>query len=358
MRNDVASVTAVVSSNLNRLAAHLAADPQTPGHRWQTVPAAVIIIAVAFTARLYPMLRGGGLYGLGNYDDGVYYAAAAMLTEGRLPYRDYLLLQPPGIAILLAPFAAIGSILGDPIGLLVGRLAWMALGAANALLVGLLLLPVSRRAALLGGATYAVFFPAVYSEHTVLLKAPATTALLISLLLCRPTGRSPRPGLVRLALAGAILGAAASIKIWGVVPVLVMVVWLTPLPTRRPGLSGCCGCCVRRHLPAVLVRPNVADGCHRPAWPWRVQHPAVGANHRHRRIVAVGQRVPSSVRCSRAGDRRGLHRGHADLRADPAVRSAPSRLGRHAPADPNMVPPLFGVGRGTGGLGHRWERTC
>jgi len=235
-----------------------AASVEALGRRWQTVLAAVTIFAVAFTARLYPMLRGGGLYGLGNYDDGVYYAAAAMLTEGRLPYRDYLLLQPPSIAILLAPFAAIGSILGDPIGLLVGRLAWMALGAVNALLVGLLLLPVSRRAALLGGATYAVFFPAVYSEHTVLLEAPATTALLISLLLCRPTGRSPRPGLVRLALAGAILGVAASIKIWGVVPVLVIVVWLVVTHSLRGALvylGAAAAACAAICLPFFLAAP-------------------------------------------------------------------------------------------------------
>ena len=45
------------------------------------------------------------MYGLGNYDDGVYYSAATALVHGQLPYRDFLLLQPPGIAVLLAPFA-------------------------------------------------------------------------------------------------------------------------------------------------------------------------------------------------------------------------------------------------------------
>jgi alpha-1,2-mannosyltransferase len=229
------------------------------GRRPETLLAAVIIFATAFAARLYPMLRGGGLFGLGNHDDGVYYAAAAMLTEGLLPYRDYLLLQPPGIAIALIPSAVIGAILGDPIGLLVGRLGWMALGAMNALLVAYLLLPVSRRAALLGGAIYAVFYPAVYSEHTVLLEAPATTALLISLLLLRPTGCGPQPRLFRLALAGAVLGAAVSIKIWGVVPVLVVVAWLVVTYSLRGALiylGAAAATCAAICLPFFAAAPG------------------------------------------------------------------------------------------------------
>jgi alpha-1,2-mannosyltransferase len=257
VNNAVSAVAAVVRSNSNGRAGRFSVDQHRP-RRWQTVLAAVIIFLTAFVARLYPMLRGGGLYGLGNYDDGVYYAAAAMLTEGLMPYRDFLLLQPPGMAIALAPFALIGSIFGDPIGMLVGRLGWMVLGAVNALLVARLLLPISRRAALLGGAIYAVFYPAVYSEHTVLLEAPATTALLISLLLCRPTG-GPKPGLVRLAMAGAVLGAAASIKIWGVVPVLVILVWLMITHSVRGALSylgAAAAACAVICLPFFLTAPG------------------------------------------------------------------------------------------------------
>jgi alpha-1,2-mannosyltransferase len=258
VNNAVTAVAAVVRSKSNGRAGRLSIDQPQP-RRWQTVLAAVIISLTAFAARLYPMLRGGGLFGLGNYDDGVYYAAAALLTEGLMPYRDFLLLQPPGIAIALAPFAAIGSIFGDPIGMLVGRLGWMVLGAVNALLVARLLLPVSRRAALLGGVIYAVFYPAIYSEHTVLLEVPATTALLISLVLCRPTGDGPKPGLVRLAVAGAVLGAAASIKIWGVVPVLVIVVWLMITHSLRGALvylGAAAAACAVICLPFFLAAPG------------------------------------------------------------------------------------------------------
>jgi alpha-1,2-mannosyltransferase len=66
---------------------------------------AIAIAATAFLFRLVPVLRGGGLYGLGNYDDGVYYAAGTGIAHGLLPYRDFLLLHPPGVPLLLTPFA-------------------------------------------------------------------------------------------------------------------------------------------------------------------------------------------------------------------------------------------------------------
>jgi hypothetical protein len=58
---------------------------------------AIALGAIAFAVRLIPVLRGGGLFGFGNYDDGVYYAAATGLVHGRLPYQDFLLLHPPGM---------------------------------------------------------------------------------------------------------------------------------------------------------------------------------------------------------------------------------------------------------------------
>jgi hypothetical protein len=36
----------------------------------------IVAFGVALAARLVPLLRGGGLYALGNYDDGVHFAAA------------------------------------------------------------------------------------------------------------------------------------------------------------------------------------------------------------------------------------------------------------------------------------------
>ena len=192
----------------------------------EKVLAVVVIFAVAFLARLLPTLRGGGLFGMHFYDDSVHYAAAVGLVNGRMPYRDFLLLHPPGIVVALAPFAAVGDWLGDPEGFATARLAFMVLGAVNALLVSRFLRPVGAFAAWLGGLTYALFWPAIYSEHTVLLEGPANTCLLIALILVIPVVREAAPSTARLLIGGGLLGFALSIKIWGVVPILLLFGWL------------------------------------------------------------------------------------------------------------------------------------
>ena len=221
---------------------------------------AAAVFALACAARLLPVLRGGGLYGLANYDDAVHYAAAVGLVHGELPYRDFLLLHPPGIVVLLAPAAALGRMIGDPDSFALARLGWVAMGGLNALLVGAVLRRLGTAAAVVGAVGYAVFFPAVFSEHTVLLEPPATTGLLLSLLLLRVLDAElPRVGRWRLLLAGACLGATITLKIWGVVPVLVVVVWLLLRRRARDAwtyLAGAAGICVVICLPFFLAAPT------------------------------------------------------------------------------------------------------
>jgi hypothetical protein len=71
----------------------------------------IVAFGVALAARLVPLLRGGGLYALGNYDDGVHFAAAMGVIHDLLPYRDFVFLHPPGVLLALAPFA---DVLGEP----------------------------------------------------------------------------------------------------------------------------------------------------------------------------------------------------------------------------------------------------
>ena len=92
------------------------------------VGALALIGVVAFAARLHAMLRGGGLGGISNYDDGVYFAGAESLVSGRLPYRDFVLLHPPGIVVVLSPFAALAHLLSDATAFELGRLVFIALG--------------------------------------------------------------------------------------------------------------------------------------------------------------------------------------------------------------------------------------
>ena len=118
---------------------------------------AIAIAAIAFLFRLVPVLRGGGLFGLGNYDDGVYYAASTGIAHGLLPYRDFLLLHPAGVPLLLTPFALVGQLTSDSYGFAAARVAWMLLGALNAVLILRILRPIGVIAAIFGALGYAVF---------------------------------------------------------------------------------------------------------------------------------------------------------------------------------------------------------
>jgi hypothetical protein len=183
------------------------------------------VVAVALVARLVPVLRGGGLFGLGNSDDGVYYASAIALVHGHLPYRDFLLLHPPGIVVALVPFAALGRIIGEHEGFALARLGWVLLGAVNAAMVSRILRPIGLVGAGLGGLCYAVLYPAVYVEWTTQLQGLGNTLLLAALLLLS-MGRATRLGATAtLILAGSLLGISATVKIWGVVSVLLVVGW-------------------------------------------------------------------------------------------------------------------------------------
>jgi alpha-1,2-mannosyltransferase len=191
--------------------------------RWGLVAGFVLVLA--FVVRLGVVLQSrGGPSGVFGYDAGVYYAAADALTHGRLPYRDFVLLHPPGLMLALTPFAVLGRLTTDHTGFVVGNTAFALLGSVNAALV----VRVARRmglpivAAAIGGLFYAVWFGAVHAEISTRLEPLGSFAFLCGLLLL--LGR-PEPRRRALVLAGAAFGVAACVKIWWIVPLIVVLVW-------------------------------------------------------------------------------------------------------------------------------------
>lgn len=205
------------------------------------------VTALAFVVRLVPALRGGGLTGATNYDPSVYYAAAVGLASGRLPYRDFLLLHPPGILILLQPFALLGQWVGEPLAFAVARTSFMVIGSASAAVVFLLLRPHGAAAALVGAGCYAVNPAAAHVERATWLEAPASLMLVLALLALRPaTGRAPAR---RFVLAGALLGFAGLVKLWGFALLVAVVVWVL----LREGLRAAMSCLLGTLLAAAAA---------------------------------------------------------------------------------------------------------
>lgn len=184
-------------------------------------PELLAIAALAIVVRLVPVLSGGGLGSFGRYDDGVYYAASDALIHGRVPYRQFVLLHPPGLMLFLTPFTWLGSLTSDPLGMATARLAFMAIGGLNAVLVAALALRWGRRPAIAAGVLYACWLPAVYSEQSTLLEPLAGTFILIALLLV--VRRWPDATWRAELLAGMALGVACATKIWYAAPLLAVI---------------------------------------------------------------------------------------------------------------------------------------
>lgn len=181
----------------------------------------VALLAVAVRWRLV----GGwvGVRALHGYDDGVYYSAAAAFVHGRMPYRDFTLVHPPGVVLALSPFAVLGRLFGDADGFVAARIGVILVGAVNALLVMRLARRWGVAASLVGGVLYALASSAAYAERTTLLEPWGTLTLLGGVLLLVKAREQDRASL--LWLGGAVLGLGGLVKIWGVVPLVVVLAW-------------------------------------------------------------------------------------------------------------------------------------
>ena len=197
-----------------------------------------VVGVVALVARLAPVLTAGMLRGVHGYDDGVHLAVAQRLIAGIVPYRDEVFLHPPGIAVALAPFAAVAEALGDSWSLALARLAFIVLGAVNAMLVARILTSRGALAAAVGGGAYALWGAAVAAEHTVYLETPIGLGLLIALGALRRAGTGPAgsgstgsgsaatassgAGSRSVALAGLAIGVAVTFKVWVAIDAVVI----------------------------------------------------------------------------------------------------------------------------------------
>jgi alpha-1,2-mannosyltransferase len=200
--------------------------------RWRTTAAVVFLLGLA--ARVTPVLHGAGFTSNLNYDPGVYFAAADGFVHGRLPYRDFVLLHPPGVMLALTPFAFATKFVSDQTAFVGANLAFTITGALNAVLV----VAIGRRLGLglagsvAGGLFAALWLGSVHAEDMVRLEPLANLFVLLALLAYAEARR--RPSRRWLFAMGAALGAATSVKIWYVVPLLVLLAWvITRVRARR-----------------------------------------------------------------------------------------------------------------------------
>jgi hypothetical protein len=102
---------------------------------------AVGLLGLAFA--LYQLAEPGALYGVTEYDDGIYSGSSVPLVHGYLPCRDVDFSMPPGITPLAAPIAAIGRLVGTRLGVAITRVTTALAAVLNcSLAIGVSLLVI------------------------------------------------------------------------------------------------------------------------------------------------------------------------------------------------------------------------
>lgn len=193
----------------------------------------VTLFLAAVAVRLGVIGSSGGLHTLNGYDDGVYFSATTSLLHGLVPYRDFVLLHPPGILVLAAgPMAALyGAGLSDSDTLAAMRLVFVGLGGLNTVLVFFAGRHLSRAAGVVAASLYAVWGPVIREERTMLLETIVILGTLVALALVPPLSNRDVSGRWRPVLAGVVGGLAIATKLWAVVPLGLIILGL--LVVRR-----------------------------------------------------------------------------------------------------------------------------
>ena len=204
------------------------------------VPSAAGLVILAATAlalalRLFLVTRPGFLTsGQVEYDDGVYLGAALRLLHGAMPYKDYALVQPPGIIVVGLPGALIGSLTSQAGGLAVARVLSVLASTACVPLAGRL---VRHRGALVCAVTaglLAVYPADILAGRTLLLEPWMNLACLLAATAAFRGGRLAGPRW--LAVAGVALGLGVAIKFWAAIPAAALLA-LCLIARPEPGAS-------------------------------------------------------------------------------------------------------------------------
>ena len=207
---------------------------------WLTPVNVAIIITtlLAFALRFHYMYtRPGFLLGVTEYDDGPYFGSAVRLVHGSLPYRQFVLVQPPGITLLMSPAALLSYWTGTAWGLAIGRILTLLAATAGVALGGLLVRHRGLVAVLLTCGIMAIYSDAVAAAHTVLVEPWLVLFCLAGAVAVFDRDRITA-STKRLAWGGVLFGFAGAVEAWAIVPVLVLAALCLPQLKRAAIYAG------------------------------------------------------------------------------------------------------------------------
>jgi alpha-1,2-mannosyltransferase len=227
--------------------------------RGTITPVTVVIVAATLLAlglRMYQFVRPGLLLGVTEYDDGPYFGSAVRLVDGSLPYRDFLIVQPPGITLLMLPLALLSKVTGTAAAMATGRVLTALAGAAAVALAGLLVRHRGIFATVVVCGISAVYPDSIGAAHAVLVEPWLVLFCLIGALAVFDGDRLTTSGR-RLAWGGAAFGFAGAVEVWAIVPVIVIVALSLRFPRRLAVyLAGVAAAFLIPVLPFAVLAPK------------------------------------------------------------------------------------------------------
>jgi alpha-1,2-mannosyltransferase len=228
------------------------ATATAPGKRtgWLAPVNAAIVICtlLALGLRLFLLSRPGYLNGVTEYDDGPYFGSSVSLIDGLLPYKEFILVQPPGITLLMVPAALLSKITGTAAAMATGRVLTTLASTAGVLLVGLLVRHRGLVAVIVACGLVAVYPDSVSTARTVLVEPWLVLFCLLGALALFDRDRLTTSGR-RLFWSGVAFGFAGCIEVWAIFPVVVVLAMLVPKIRRAAVYVG--GLCVGFLVPVL-----------------------------------------------------------------------------------------------------------
>ena len=190
-------------------------------------PAAIAVVIIVTTALAlalrvyYQYTRTGFLLAVTEYDDGPYFGSALRLAAGVLPYRDFIIVQPPGITLLMTPVALLARVTGTASGMEIARVLTTAASGAGVVLAGLLVRRYGTLAVLITCGIMAVHPESIAAAHTVLVEPWLVLFCLIGALALFDGDQLAQGR--RLLWAGVAFGFGGAVEAWAIVPVVVAI---------------------------------------------------------------------------------------------------------------------------------------
>lgn len=179
-----------------------------------TTLAVAVLALVALGLRLFPFVRAGGFWAYPvDYDEGVYFSAAAYWLEGTWPYRDFVFVHPPGQLVFLAVSSAwTKGWLGVSGAFGLARLVAVLLGTVTTVLVARVASRWSPWAGVFAAAVYATYPEIVQVERGPFIEPLLNLVCVLGALLVLRACEAPGRG--RIVAAGVLGGVALAVKVW------------------------------------------------------------------------------------------------------------------------------------------------